>query len=65
MHYFKLLGHPDSFKELWENQQALNLYLARLKELYEQDDEAAAIPATPSQQATQEHNAASNTTDKT
>jgi len=38
MHYFKLLGHLDSYKELWENREALDKYLARLKELMEEDE---------------------------
>ena len=36
---YKLLGDPDSYRHLWENREALEKYLQRLKELMEQEDE--------------------------
>lgn len=45
MHYYKIIGHPDSYRQLWENREALDKYLARLKELMEQD--AAGVPLDP------------------
>lgn len=39
MHYFKLMGDPDGYRHLWENREALDRYLARLKELMESDEE--------------------------
>lgn len=35
-HYFKLIG--NNFKHLWENREALEMYLARLKELMGADE---------------------------
>lgn len=45
MHYYKIIGHPDTYRHLWENREALDKYLARLKELMEQD--AAGVPLDP------------------
>lgn len=33
MHYFKYLGSKEQARELWENREALDKYLKRLKEL--------------------------------
>jgi len=33
MHYFKSLGSKESARRLWENREALDLYLNRLREL--------------------------------
>ena len=37
MHYFKYLGSKESARQLWENREALDRYLKRLKELIEED----------------------------
>jgi hypothetical protein len=50
MHYFKLLGKPEGFRDLWECREALDKYLARLKELMEEDEtqqQASAKPSSP------------------
>ncbi len=36
-HIYKWLGSDEQAKELWQNTQALDKYLARLKELMEND----------------------------
>ena len=36
-HYFKFLGDAESARSLWENREALDKYLARLKELMNED----------------------------
>jgi hypothetical protein len=33
MHYFKYLGSKESARQLWENEESLNKYLKRLREL--------------------------------
>lgn len=33
MHYFRYLGSKEQARELWENREALNKYLERLREL--------------------------------
>lgn len=33
MHYFKYLGNKESARRLWENKEALDKYLKRLREL--------------------------------
>ena len=33
MHYFKYLGSKESARELWENREALDKYINRLREL--------------------------------
>lgn len=38
MHYFKWVGSKESARQLWENREALDKYLARLKELMEGDE---------------------------
>lgn len=38
MHYFKYLGDSESIRQLWENREALALYLAALKELMEPEE---------------------------
>lgn len=43
-HYFKWLGSREQAKELWENREALNKYLARLKELMEEDEKIPTLP---------------------
>ena len=48
MHYFKYLGDKESMRELWENREALDKYLAKLKELME--------PEEPTQEAEDETN---------
>lgn len=35
---FKYLGNKEQARELWENREALDKYLARLKELMEEDE---------------------------
>lgn len=35
---YKYLGNEESARELWENREALDKYLARLKELMEKDE---------------------------
>jgi len=37
MHYFKLLGSKTGHKELWENREALEKYLARLGEFWDEE----------------------------
>lgn len=39
MHYFKLIGNPEGYRELWENREALDKYLKRLKELMGEDSD--------------------------
>jgi hypothetical protein len=36
MHLFNLVSHDN--RALWENEEALNKYLARLKQLMEEDE---------------------------
>ena len=36
-HIYKWLGSDEQAKELWQNREALDKYLARLKELMEDD----------------------------
>ena len=36
-HIYKWLGSDEQAKELWQNTEALDKYLARLKELMEND----------------------------
>jgi hypothetical protein len=38
-HIYKWLGTDDQIKELWQNREALNKYLDRLKELMEKDED--------------------------
>ena len=35
MHYYKIIG--SDHRHLWENREALDKYLARLKELWDED----------------------------
>lgn len=51
MNRFKYLGNKESMKELWENREALDKYLKRLKELMEED--ATAKEEASSQTLTQ------------
>lgn len=37
---YKWLGSPEQARELWENREALDKYLARLKELMEPDEKS-------------------------
>jgi len=37
-HIYKYCGSPEQAKKLWENKEALQLYLSRLKELMEADE---------------------------
>lgn len=39
---YKWLGSPEQARELWENREALDKYLARLKELMEPDEKSVA-----------------------
>jgi hypothetical protein len=34
---FKYLGSKESARQLWENREALEMYLTRLKELWDED----------------------------
>lgn len=43
MYYFKLIGSPQACRELWECREALDKYLARLKELMEEDEPAPEV----------------------
>lgn len=43
-HYFKWLGSPEQARELWENREALDKYLAALKKLMEPDKEVSSLP---------------------
>lgn len=36
-HYFKWLGGREQARALWENQEALDKYLVRLKEFWDED----------------------------
>lgn len=36
MHYFRYLGSKEQARQLWENREALDKYLQRLKELMEE-----------------------------
>lgn len=46
MHYFKLIGNPEGYRELWENREALDKYLKRLKELMDEDSEQNSVQET-------------------
>ncbi len=35
---YKLLGDPEYYRHLWENREALEKYLKRLKELMEENE---------------------------
>lgn len=37
---YKWLGSPEQARQLWENREALDKYLARLKELMEADEKS-------------------------
>ncbi len=39
-HVYKWLGTDEQIKELWQNREALDKYLARLKELMEEDGDS-------------------------
>lgn len=37
-HIYKYLGTKEQARQLWENREALDLYLNRLKELYDKEE---------------------------
>lgn len=43
-HIFKYLGSKEQARQLWENREALDLYLNRLKELYDKEEPSEAEP---------------------
>lgn len=45
-HYFKWMGSPEQARELWENREALDKYLAALKKLMEPDKEVSSLPSS-------------------
>lgn len=38
-HTFKYLGSKESMKNLWQNEESLNMYIERLKEFWDEENE--------------------------
>jgi predicted butyrate kinase (DUF1464 family) len=44
-HYFKYLGSPETARELWENKEALEKYLSRLRDFWDEDKQEWLVEA--------------------